>query len=59
MCLLARVFRVSCEWGGRWSQRLGQQGYAGALRNKDLYARILNITAPWPVADVELNEQEG
>ena len=29
------------------------------MRDKDLYARILNIEAPWRVADVELNLQQG
>ena len=27
------------------------------IHDKDLYARILNIEAPWRVAEVELNEQ--
>ena len=27
------------------------------MHDKDLYARILNIEAPWRVAEVELNEQ--
>ncbi len=29
------------------------------MRDKDLYARILNIEAPWRVADVELNLEQG
>ena len=29
------------------------------MRDKDLYARILDIEAPWRVADVELNLQQG
>ena len=29
------------------------------MRDKDLYARILNIKAPWRVADVKLNLQQG
>ena len=29
------------------------------MRDKDLYARILNIEDPWRVADVELNLQQG
>ena len=29
------------------------------MRDKDLYARILNIEDPWRVADVEVNLQQG
>ena len=29
------------------------------MRDKDLYARILDIETPWRVADVELNLQQG
>ena len=29
------------------------------MRDKDLYARILKIEAPWRVADVELNLEQG
>ena len=29
------------------------------MRDKDLYARILNIEAPWRVAAVELNLEQG
>ena len=29
------------------------------MRDKELYARILDIEAPWRVADVELNVQQG
>ena len=29
------------------------------MHDKELYARILNVEAPWRVADVELNEQDG
>ena len=29
------------------------------MRDKDLYARILDIEAPWRVADVKLNVQQG
>lgn len=29
--------------------------YAPAMRDRELYAKILNLTAPWSVADVDLN----
>ena len=43
-----------------WVRRAGasrevvRRGYAGAMLDKDLYARILSIEAPWQVANVEL-----
>ena len=46
------------EEGRRW-RGLGQYSYAGAMHDKDLYARILNVEAPWRVADVELDERAG
>lgn len=36
--------------GPRWSS-----GYAAAMRDRDLYAQILGLTAPWRVVDVELD----
>ena len=38
---------------------MGLQGYAGAMRDKELYARILSIEAPWRVVEVELNLEQG
>ena len=50
-------FRV--DEGGWRSRREGQQGYRGAMRDKDLYARILKIEDPWRVAAVEVNLEQG